>query len=121
MQQPATGRHRMPRFWPQNPPNLLKSVFPPGQECQIAHLSTLASPVEPQWHQGLAADTKDLQNETQKPLPQPEPANLQLQSLIQGIKHVRLVLALAAPEQPTVGQSVQLHQQSEKTDSKIDE
>ena len=56
--QAATGRHRMPSFWPQNPANLPKSVFPPAQECQIPNLDTLATPVEPKWHQGLAADTK---------------------------------------------------------------
>ena len=54
----ATGRHRMPTFWFQNPANVPKSVLPPAQECQIAHLDTLATPVEPKWHQGLAADTR---------------------------------------------------------------
>ena len=44
---------------PQNPANLPKSVLPPAQECQIAHLGTLATPVEPRWHQGLPADAKD--------------------------------------------------------------
>ena len=43
----------------QNPANLPKSVLPPAQECQIAHLGTLATPVEPRWHQGLPADAKD--------------------------------------------------------------
>ena len=57
--QPATGRHRPPRFWPQHPANLPKSVLPPAQEWQIAFLGTLDTPVEPRWHQGLPADAKD--------------------------------------------------------------
>ena len=59
LQQAATGRHRPPDLLAQNPANLPKSVLPPAQECQIAHLGTLATPVEPRWHQGLPADTKD--------------------------------------------------------------
>ena len=57
--QAATGRHRPPDLLAQNPANLPKSVLPPAQECQIAHLGTLATPVEPRWHQGLPADAKD--------------------------------------------------------------
>ena len=34
----AAGRHRLPRFWAQNPANLPKSMLPPAQERQIAHL-----------------------------------------------------------------------------------
>ena len=66
MQQAATARHSPPQAatgcqgsGPQNPANLPKSVLPPAQECQIAHLGTLATPVEPRWHQGLPADAKD--------------------------------------------------------------
>ena len=54
-------RHRLPQaanILAQNPANLPKSVLPPAQECQIAPLGTLATPVEPKWHQGLAADTR---------------------------------------------------------------
>ena len=56
--QPATGCHRLPDLLAQNPPNLHKSVLPPGPECQIAHLGTPAAPVEPKLHQGLAAVTR---------------------------------------------------------------
>ena len=56
--QAATGRHNPPRFWLQNPANLRKSVLPPAQECHIAHLGPLATPVEPKLHPGLAADTR---------------------------------------------------------------
>ena len=56
--QAATGRHRLPRVLARNPANLPKSVFPPAQGCQIAPLGTLATPVEPKWHQGLAADSR---------------------------------------------------------------
>ena len=55
------GRHRPPQaanLLAQHPANLPKSVLPPAQECQIAHLGTLATPVEPKWHQGLAANTR---------------------------------------------------------------
>ena len=55
-QQPATGRHGAPRFWPQNPANLLKSVLPPAQDCQIAYLGTLVDSVEPKRYQGLSAE-----------------------------------------------------------------
>ena len=55
MQQAATGRQGS---GPQSPANLPKSVLPPTQECQIAHWGTLATAVEPKWHQGLAADTR---------------------------------------------------------------
>ena len=48
--QGATG---CPRFWPRPPAKLPKSVLPPAQECQIAYLGTLSSPVEPKWHQSL--------------------------------------------------------------------
>ena len=58
MPQPATGRPRLPKILAQNPANLPKSVLPPSQECQIAHLGTLADPVEPKRYQGLAADTR---------------------------------------------------------------
>ena len=58
MDQIATGR---PRFWLQDLLNLLKSELPPEQECQIAHLGTLATPMEATWHQGLAADTSGVQ------------------------------------------------------------
>ena len=58
MQLVATARHRLPDLLAQNPANLLKSVLPPAQECQIAHLGTLATLLEPKWHQGLAADTR---------------------------------------------------------------
>ena len=53
--QAATGRQTP------SPPHLplaWKSVVPPAQECQIAHLGTLATPMTPKWHQRLAADTK---------------------------------------------------------------
>ena len=63
-QQGATGCHRPPGFWAQNPANLTKSVLPPAQECLIAHLVTLATPVEPKWHQGLAADSRGGQRPT---------------------------------------------------------
>ena len=53
--QGATGRQT---FWPQHTATLPKSVLPPAQECQIAPLGTLATPVEPKWHQGLPADTR---------------------------------------------------------------
>ena len=59
--QPATGCHRLPETLSQDPANLPKSVLPPAQECQIAHLGTLATPMEPKWHQGLAADTSGSQ------------------------------------------------------------
>ena len=56
----ATARHRMPqgaKILAPAPANLPKSVLPPAQECQIAPLGILATPVEPKGHQGLAADT----------------------------------------------------------------
>ena len=53
-----TGRHRPPGVLVQNHANLLKSVLPPAPECQIAYLRTLATPVEPKGHQGLAAYTR---------------------------------------------------------------
>ena len=56
-----TGRHRLPTPWPQNTTNLHESMLLPSQECQIAHLGTLASPVEPKWQQGLAAATTGAQ------------------------------------------------------------
>ena len=49
--QDATGR---PTFWPRGPTNLLKSMLPPAQECQMAHLGTLAEPVEPTCSHKLA-------------------------------------------------------------------
>ena len=49
--QDATGR---PTFWPRGPTNLLKSMLPPAQECQMAHLGTLAEPVGPTCSHKLA-------------------------------------------------------------------
>ena len=43
----ATGCHRPPDLLAQNPANLPKSVIQPTQECHMAHLDTLAEPVEP--------------------------------------------------------------------------
>ena len=64
-QQGSTGRHRpfqhgKPRAPTCSllPPWALKLMLPPAQECQIAPLGTPATPVEPKWHQGLAADTR---------------------------------------------------------------
>ena len=62
MQLGATGCHRLPKILAQNPTNLAKWVFPPAQECQMAQLGALAAPVEPKWHQDLAADTRDSPN-----------------------------------------------------------
>ena len=55
--QVAPGRHRAPqdaKFWPQNPANLPKSGLPPAQECQMAQLGTLPEPVEPKCSHKLA-------------------------------------------------------------------
>ena len=49
--QAATGR---PTPWPQDPANLPKSVLPPAQECQPAHLGTLADPAESRGSHKLA-------------------------------------------------------------------
>ena len=50
----GTGRHRLPDLLAQNPANLPKSVLPPAQECQTAHLGTLADPVESRCSHKLA-------------------------------------------------------------------
>ena len=48
----ATGHHRAPD--PEPPPCLaLKLRLPPAQDCQIANLSTLSSPVKLKWHRSL--------------------------------------------------------------------
>ena len=49
---------RLPTPGPENPANLLQSMLLPAQDCQIAYLGTLAAPVDPKLHPGVAADTK---------------------------------------------------------------
>ena len=51
-------RDRPPKVLAQNLANMFRSVLPPTQDCKIAHLGSLAAPVEPKWHQGLASDSR---------------------------------------------------------------
>ena len=58
----ATGDFKLPGVLAQNLVNLPKSALPLAQECRMAHLGTLANPVEPKCYHRLAGTTKGLQN-----------------------------------------------------------
>ena len=61
----ATGH---PSSGPHPSPWALKLMLPPGQECQIAHLSTLSNPVDPHATQSIpSSDPNEPKGSTMEP------------------------------------------------------